>query len=353
MMFDEKDVFKGLKAWFSSSVPTTVACQWTKHGGLKTNKVDDADFIFSSKAAAKDTIRIFESERYKNEEVTIFNSSLIEDTLSSGKMYLSGKYTGSYILVHPAYQREIDSFLRKKCPRFLKIDERLPLTVYNIRTGGRNIKGEQDIQQPTENGNGAVDDGDFQSQSQEGAYQANEKETSSEWDFKDESDIRVTNLTEARRLSQDPVNRNDKNGIDLCSSLLLVNKESGETLCHVEAHMMSNSSTESRKCLLHGTEVNNLDENYSVICMNDNHQSRNMEGDEEERPNAQDVEEKESFLDGTFSKNQRTSDSPAISRSCFVSSMDDGVVHIDDIKLPVAPIEDFIPNCNGCRVLTK
>ena len=28
-----------------------------KHGGLKTNKVDDADFIFSSKAAAKDTIR--------------------------------------------------------------------------------------------------------------------------------------------------------------------------------------------------------------------------------------------------------------------------------------------------------
>lgn len=116
---------------------------------------------------------------------------------------------------------------------------------------------------------------------------------------------------------------------------------------------MSNSSTESRKCLLHGTEVNNLDENYSVICMNGNHQSRNMEGGEEERPNAQDVEEKESFLDGTFSKNQRTSDSPAISRSCFVSSMDDGVVHIDDIKLPVAPIEDFIPNCNGCRVLTK
>ena len=48
--------------------------------------------------------RIFESQKYKNEELTIFNTSLIEKTVTSGKMYLSGKYTGAYILVHPAYQ---------------------------------------------------------------------------------------------------------------------------------------------------------------------------------------------------------------------------------------------------------
>ena len=48
---------------------------------------------------------IFESQKYQNEELTIFNSSLIGDTASSGKMCLSGKYSGPYILIHPAYQR--------------------------------------------------------------------------------------------------------------------------------------------------------------------------------------------------------------------------------------------------------
>jgi len=49
--------------------------------------------------------RIFDSQKYQDEELTIFNSSLIEDTVTRGKSYLSGKYTGSYILIHPMYQR--------------------------------------------------------------------------------------------------------------------------------------------------------------------------------------------------------------------------------------------------------
>lgn len=43
----------------------------------------------------------------------------------------------------------------------------------------------------------------------------------------------------------------------------------------------------------------------------------------------------------------------AMAKSRFLSSMDDGVVHIDDIKLPVNQIDDFVPNCNGCRVFSK
>ena len=58
--------------------------------------VKDAKLVFS--------YRIFESQKYKTEEVTVFNTSLIEATVASGKMYLSGKYTGAYILVHPDYQ---------------------------------------------------------------------------------------------------------------------------------------------------------------------------------------------------------------------------------------------------------
>ena len=49
--------------------------------------------------------RIFDSQTYQREELTIFHSSLIEDTVAKGKSCLSGKYAGAYILIHPAYQR--------------------------------------------------------------------------------------------------------------------------------------------------------------------------------------------------------------------------------------------------------
>ena len=49
--------------------------------------------------------RIFDSETYQKEELTIFHSSLIEDTLTNGKSCLSGKYAAAYILIHPAYQK--------------------------------------------------------------------------------------------------------------------------------------------------------------------------------------------------------------------------------------------------------
>lgn len=48
--------------------------------------------------------RIFDSQTYRKEELTIFHSSLIEDTVANGKSCLSGKYAGAYILIHPAYQ---------------------------------------------------------------------------------------------------------------------------------------------------------------------------------------------------------------------------------------------------------
>ena len=32
MLFDEEEVFKGLTAWFSSSVPESVRSQWGKDG---------------------------------------------------------------------------------------------------------------------------------------------------------------------------------------------------------------------------------------------------------------------------------------------------------------------------------
>lgn len=104
MMFDETQVFEGLTAWFSTSVPASLKSRWVKSGGLVGKEFSDVDYIFSSNASAKDTLRIFDSH---NEELTIFNSSLIEDAVKNGKIVLSGKYSGDYILIHPAYQKAI------------------------------------------------------------------------------------------------------------------------------------------------------------------------------------------------------------------------------------------------------
>lgn len=107
MLFDEEEVFKGLTAWFSSSVPESVRSQWVMHGGIQQDDVNDADYMFSSNAAAEDTFWVFESLKYQNEELTVFDSSLIEDTLAGGMGYLSSNISGSHILIHPAYQEGI------------------------------------------------------------------------------------------------------------------------------------------------------------------------------------------------------------------------------------------------------
>ena len=49
--------------------------------------------------------RIFASSKYESEELTVFNSSLIEDCVINNNGSLNGKYLGGFILIQPQYQK--------------------------------------------------------------------------------------------------------------------------------------------------------------------------------------------------------------------------------------------------------
>lgn len=361
MMFDEREVFKGLTAWFSSSVPSSSVSQWVKHGGLRASEVDNADYVFSSNPAAQDTLRIFDSQKYSNEQLTVFSTSLIEETVTSGKMYLSGKYTGAYILVHPDYQGEIDTFLGGKRPRYNESDNLRSTTIVNVRTGQNDIAGKE---------------GSFT----EAEHELVDKESCDEWEFKDESHLHVTNIRDAKRLDRKPVASNwNKGDIVLPSSLInsvpdpdhrSAFKPTTEKLSCGEESLANDSMSKSivtllpvekerSICMERETDMaTDLDENCSTTYASSSRQSSRTTDEIKLFTNSTDsqlmgLEDKGSFLEGTCLKNQLSSFSSAMAKSRFLSSMDDGVVHIDDIKLPVNQIDDFVPNCNGCRVFSK
>lgn len=366
MMFHEAQVFEGLTAWFSASVPARLKSKWVKNGGLHSSDFNDADYIFSSNAAAKDTISIFDSQTYQNEELTIFNSSLIEDTVSEGKNCLNGKYAGAYILIDAAYQKEIDSFHKEKCPR-LYSNANLAKKEDSRQSGHNNTshKVKNNVKQAAKQSkhNQDSDEWEFEDNPSRQIKKCNEElsddEQSDEWDFKDESAIKTSenigsltrehhqiiedertdewdfndstlhmhNLRDARQLGGKTVECDDRRDAKLVHS----SQRNSNSAAVKRARVEPLPSREQ--------DVRDLCDNPSVTfsCLSDR-----------ERNSLQSVDERESFVD-----NKASSNAPASSRSHFHSSMDDGFVHIDDITLPDTPIYDFIPYQNGCRVDPK
>lgn len=197
-MFDETQVFEGLTAWFSTSVPASLKSQWVKSGGRVRKEFDDVDYIFSSNASAKDTLRIFDSH---NEELTIFNSSLIEDTVKNGKGVLSGKYSGAYILIHPTYQEEIDNFCKNKCPRLCRGDVRLSGRKDGKKSGLDETKIKNSVgKAEIPNDNEDSDEWEFEDRSVPEVLEKVKRniaerigdDHSDTWDFKDDSNTSLT-----------------------------------------------------------------------------------------------------------------------------------------------------------------
>lgn len=338
MMFDEAQVFKGLLAWFSASVPTRLRSQWVTNGGIQSNDFDDADYIFSSNATAKDILRIFDSETYRKEELTIFRCSLIEDTLTNGKSYLSGKYLGAYILIHPAFQKEIENFHKEQC-----LQSNVKLTK------------KEDGLESYPNTCSSYKFESFITQ-----QQIMEEEPSDEWDFVDDSNLHKKDLNDARKRCEAIV-QSDRNSEMLHDSSLMnlnptalnqlwleppPNREQELTLKFARkgtSNCFLGESQEKGLCGKYSQNLMDLEREQDLYC-----------GEYQRKSDFEGVKERESLVSDSQLKNKATLETPrSCSMSKFLSSMDDGFVHIDDIKLPDSPIYDFLPNQNGCQVEPK
>ncbi|XP_055956465.1 uncharacterized protein LOC126817274 [Patella vulgata] len=86
-------MFDGLTAWFSSSVDESIKQHWENNHGV-VRDVDEAQFLFSQNSEIQDTKRLYESEAYLNEHLTIFHVQYINDCIKSGdrKKVVLGKY---------------------------------------------------------------------------------------------------------------------------------------------------------------------------------------------------------------------------------------------------------------------
>lgn len=412
MMFDETQVFEGLTAWFSTSVPASLKSRWVKSGGLVGKEFSDVDYIFSSNASAKDTLRIFDSH---NEELTIFNSSLIEDAVKNGKIVLSGKYCGDYILIHPAYQKEIDNFYKNKCPRLYRSDVRLTGMKDGKRSGFHESKIKNSMKKAKKTNDDEdsdewefedsslpkvldkvkkniaerigdddsdmwdlTDDSEISLTSMNARTQPKdieslpreikntEQEMSDEWDFKDDPDLHTKNLKDAKNKNVQRDRRHSK----LCRSshLNLVAAPQKQPWITVQPNKTSEdvrnlSNNPSATFSISDTSHDNYSQaDEKQQDQGGYHSQKPVEQDREQQmhcgdcqemhtSHSQHTEQGESYLDDTKSRNKVSPDKGI--RPHFLSSMDDGFVHIDDITLPDTPICDFIPNHAGCRVDAK
>ena len=165
----------------------------------------------------------------------------------------------------------------------------------------------------------------------------NQDQSAHEWDFKDESNIHITSIREARKLSEKTVNCSidenchlssnpDSNSVSKVVNSSAVKQSGGKILSNKQQNItrdlyvnpnvtsLTLAGKGRRKCLAHDTKINILDENYSANTCSINHSRNPME----------DKRKRESFLDDTYLKNKVTSADPATVRSHFLSSMDDG-----------------------------
>lgn len=160
-----------------------------------------------------------------------------------------------------------------------------------------------------------------------------EEEHSDEWDFKDDSNLYIDNLMDARQQTKTIVQCGNSNVLLSNSSHLnsnstavkrpqverLSNGKQEETLLNLTRKGKSNCCQGERK-------RNSYSGDHSVTLM-DHEIEQDLYCGEYQRKSMsrlQGIEERESFLDDTQVKNKVTSEAPANSRSEFFSSMDDG-----------------------------
>jgi len=189
-----------------------------------------------------------------------------------------------------------------------------------------------------------------------------EEESSNEWDFEDDINLHIKDLADARKQCDaivQPEDRStemlrDPSPTNLNPAVLKrpwvenpPNIEQELTLLKFARKGTSNYclGEMQRKSLCGNRNLMNHKRELDLYC---GEYLRNSES------GFQGVEERESYLSGSQLGKEATSETPkSYSMSQFLSSMDDGFVHIDDIKLPDSPIHDFIPNQNGCQVEPK
>lgn len=395
MLFDEEEVFKGLTAWFSSSVPESVRSQWVMHGGIQQDDVNDADYMFSSNAAAEDTFWVFESLKYQNEELTVFDSSLIEDTLAGGMGYLSSNISGSHILIHPAYQEEMDSFL-EKCPRFYRSNVQAATVLDKKKKRNKN---NYQVQVERKQIGRSVDEWEFTDESGIAAstlnkasrkqttvsphqplncdehiknvqdvsmeeftrehHQPVDYDSSDEWDFKDEvSGIQIKSLIKARRRSRNTVDSSTRSChvSSLPSSSPVLKTIKTPTDKQSRKRTLSNTR-EQIGSVMSPTVVGKVRGECLVSnSVHPNHCTEYVKDTRRQYEYGTQAQLRDVQYNMNLSDNSQSTDSAGASanpRSHYLSSMDDGVLHIDDIKLSNTPIFDFIPNQNGCTVDCK
>lgn len=193
-----------------------------------------------------------------------------------------------------------------------------------------------------------------------------EQETSDEWDFKDDPYLHSKNLKDAKNKTVQRDRRDSKVYRSPHSNFVLVPQKqpcidtqpnrTNEDVWNLSNNPSATFSISDRPC----NNNNQADQkqqgqsgyNSKKLIEQDREQQMHS-GDCQEMysSHSQDGEQRESFLDDTKLKYKVSPDKGF--RPRFLSSMDDGFVHIDDITLPDAPIYDFIPNHAGCRVDAK
>lgn len=158
--------------------------------------------------------------------------------------------------------------------------------------------------------------------------QISEEEHSDEWDFKDDSNLCINNLFDTRKQTK-TITQSDKSTALLPSSSQLKSNSPTVKRARLESLSKEGEGTLNlaRKGRAHGfqgeRDRNSHSENHSKSQMcNEDFCCR-----EDQRKSdlcLQGIEERESFLDESWVKNNAASVAPTNLRSKFLSSMDDG-----------------------------
>ncbi|XP_030650063.1 telomere repeats-binding bouquet formation protein 2 [Chanos chanos] len=101
-------MFKKKTAWFSGSVRRGIRSFWVSEGGL-ISRWKSADYLFSDDATCHDTKRIFDTDDYARDRVTVFHSAF----LSACQVRNSVKSVpiGHYVLPPFSVQKELKAVI--------------------------------------------------------------------------------------------------------------------------------------------------------------------------------------------------------------------------------------------------
>ncbi|KAM9069813.1 telomere repeats-binding bouquet formation protein 2 isoform 3-T3 [Sarcophilus harrisii] len=105
-------MFRGQRAWFCRSVSQDLQGLWAAQGGVICN-AREADFLFSCDASHPDTMRIYQSFDYMEDNATVFHAYYLS-AIANADMKNTVPL-GHYVLPPACLQKEI----RKKIGNFI------------------------------------------------------------------------------------------------------------------------------------------------------------------------------------------------------------------------------------------